>query len=424
MKISIIGSGYVGVVTGACLSEFGHEIIFVDIDQKKIDLLNKGIPPIYELGLADILEKNKHLISATDDYNSAIGATDLTFISVGTPCAENGTIDTVYVRSAAENIGSALKNTGKKDIHTIIVKSTVFPGTTESVVLDALERMSGKTAGEGFYLGCNPEFLKEGVAIEDFMNPDRIVIGSYDDGAGRVLSELYASFDCPKVITGIKTAEMIKYTSNAFLATKISFANEIGNICKKAGIDTEEVFKGVGLDARINPSFFRSGIGFGGSCFPKDVRALLSGAAESGVDTAILKAVLDVNEAQPLVMIDLLNKHIPDLKGRKVGLLGLAFKPDTDDIRESRAIPVISALTDMGAEVVGYDPLASENMSVLFPDVVYAKEISEVMACDAVLITTEWPEFENLDYSGKLVIDGRRVRRAAETAEIYEGVCW
>ncbi|UUX93550.1 UDP-glucose dehydrogenase family protein [Methanoplanus endosymbiosus] len=424
MKISIIGSGYVGVVTGACLSEFGHEIVFVDIDLRKIDLLNKGIPPIYELGLAEILKKNKQLISATDDYNSAIEGTDLTFISVGTPCAENGTIDTVYVRSAAENIGSALNNTNKKTVHTVVVKSTVFPGTTESVVLDALERTSGKTAGEGFYLGCNPEFLKEGVAIEDFMNPDRIVIGSYDEGAGEVLGELYANFDCPKVVTGIKTAEMIKYTSNAFLATKISFANEIGNICKMAGIDTEEVFKGVGLDARINPSFFRSGIGFGGSCFPKDVRALLSGAMDSGVDTTILKAVLDVNEAQPLKMIDLLTKHMPDLRGRKIGLFGLAFKPDTDDIRESRAIPVISALTAMGAEVVGYDPLASENMSVLFPGIIYAKDCGEVMACDAVLITTEWPEFEDLDYSGKLVIDGRRIRKAADTAEIYEGVCW
>jgi len=424
MKISIIGSGYVGVVTGACLSEFGHEIIFVDIDQRKIDLLNEGIPPIYELGLAEILEKNRSLISATDDYNSAIEDTDITFISVGTPCAANGTIDTVYVKSAAENIGSALKNTSKKAVHTIIVKSTVFPGTTESVVLDALERTSGKKAGEGFYLGCNPEFLKEGVAVEDFMNPDRIVIGSYDEGAGEVLGSLYSDFDCPKVVTSIKTAEMIKYTSNAFLATKISFANEIGNICKNSGIDTEEVFKGVGLDARINPSFFRSGIGFGGSCFPKDVRALLSGAMELGVDTTILRAVLDVNEAQPLKIVDLLKMHIPDLKGRKVGLLGLAFKPDTDDIRESRAIPVISALSELGAEVVGYDPLASKNMSALFPDIRYAKDCGEVMECDAVLITTEWPEFESLDYSGKLVIDGRRIRKAAETAQTYEGVCW
>jgi len=287
-----------------------------------------------------------------------------------------------------------------------------------------LEEASGKQAFVDFGLGSNPEFLREGSAVHDFSEPDRIVLGAKDARTMRALGDLYTSFTCPKIETSIRTAEMIKYASNAFLATKISFANEIGNLAKKLGIDAEEVFAGVGLDSRIGPAFFRTGIGFGGSCFPKDVRALIAGAGEHGEDLQILHAALRVNEDQPMRLIRLLQQYIRDLSGRRIGILGLAFKPNTDDIRESRAIPIIRALLDAGAEVVAYDPLAMESFASLFPEIEYASSAEIVLAADAVLITTEWEEFERLDYSGTIVIDGRRIAAASRTAKIYEGVCW
>lgn len=275
-----------------------------------------------------------------------------------------------------------------------------------------------------FGLGSNPEFLREGNAVLDFCKPDRIVLGARDARTLQALRGLYASFSCPKIETSIRTAEMIKYASNAFLATKISFANEIGNLAKRLGIDSEEVFAGVGLDSRIGPAFFRTGIGFGGSCFPKDVRALIAGAGGCGEHLQIIHAALQVNENQPLKLVRLLKSRIPDLKGRRIGVLGLAFKPNTDDVRESRAIPIIRELLDAGAKVIAYDPLAMENFAALFPEIEYASSAQAALAADAVLITTEWEEFEHLDYSGKTVIDGRRISAASRTAEVYEGVCW
>jgi UDPglucose 6-dehydrogenase len=239
-----------------------------------------------------------------------------------------------------------------------------------------------------------------------------------------LLEKLYASFDCPKIFPDIKTAEMIKYVSNASLAVKISFANEIGNMCKALGIDSYEVFKAVGMDRRINPSFFRSGIGFGGSCFPKDVRALIAKIEETGLNSKILKSAIEVNEEQPLRMVELLRKHLPIIRGAKIGVLGLAFKPDTEDIRESRAIVLIKKLIDDGADVIAYDPKAEDNFKALFPQISYAESPRDVLDADAVLIATEWKEFEELDYKGKLVIDGRRIERARREAAVYEGVCW
>ncbi len=422
MKISIIGCGYVGAVTGACFAGNGHEVTFVDVDGKKLDDIGSGRAPIYEPGLDDLLQGCKDRISTTMDIAEAVSATDLTFICVGTPSNDDGSIDLGYVLSAAEEIGDAL---GEIDhFHTVVVKSTVFPGTTGDQVRPLLEERSGKRAFEDFGLGSNPEFLKEGCAVRDFLSPDRIVIGAEDEQTGSVMQELYARFDCPKVAVPIKTAEMIKYTSNAFLATKITFANEIGNLCKSLGIDSYEVFAGVGMDARIGPAFFRSGIGFGGSCFPKDLSALIAGAERRGVDTALLKAVVSQNRVQPLKMIELLRKHLPDLRGRRIGLLGLAFKPDTDDVRESRAIPVVEVLTRQGAEVVAYDPMAMENFKKVCPGIEYASSPAEALATDAVLILTEWSEFDDLDYHGKTVVDGRRVERARSEAAVYEGVCW
>lgn len=420
MEISIIGGGYVGTVTGTGLAELGNDVIFVDIDEAKVNTLNSGRPPIFEHGLEELIVKNRARMHATVDFRE-LEYSDVSFICVGTPSRDDGSIDLKYVKSAAEDIGKIIEK--EADFHLVVVKSTVVPGTTEEVVKETIERVSNKKAAREFGVAMNPEFLREGNAVEDFFNPDRIVLGVEDERSRRILEELYKPFNCPKLITGIKTAEMIKYVSNSFLATKISFANEIGNICKRLGIDTHEVFKGVGLDDRINPSFFRAGIGFGGSCFPKDVRALIAKAEEFGEKPQILKAVIKLNEEQPLNLIEILKKHLPDLKGRRIGVLGLTFKPDTDDIRESRAIPIIERLIEEGATVVAYDPMAMDIFKELFPQLVCTSP-DEVLTTDAVLIVTEWPEFEDLNYTGKIVIDGRRVEKAKREAAIYEGVCW
>lgn len=422
MKISIIGCGYVGTVTGVCFSDLGHNIVFCDIDEKKLDLISHGRAPIYERSLDDLIQRNRERLAATSDLTAAVRDTDITFICVGTPSEDDGSIDLTYVLSAGAMIGKTLYET--PDFHPVIVKSTVFPGSTDGPVRSVLEEESGKRAFVDFGLGSNPEFLREGNAVQDFREPDRIVLGAGDGKTMQALRDLYASFTCPKIETSIRTAEMIKYTSNAFLATKISFANEIGNLAKRLGIDSQEVFAGVGLDSRIGTAFFRTGIGFGGSCFPKDVRALIAGAGDYGEHLQIIHAALRVNENQPMILVRLLQIHIPDLKSRRIGVLGLAFKPNTDDVRESRAIPIIRALLDAGAEVVAYDPLAMENFAALFPEIEYVSSAQAALASDAILITTEWEEFEHIDYSGKTVIDGRRIAAASRTAEVYEGVCW
>lgn len=427
MRVSVIGSGYVGLVTGMGFVKLGNEVIFVDVDDRKIRMINNAQPPIYEEGLEELMREFKGKYYATKDYREAILNSDVTFIAVGTPSREDGSIDLKYVKEASKSIGEALKE--KKDYHVVVVKSTVLPGTTEEIVKPILEEYSGKKAFEDFGLAMNPEFLREGVALKDFLNSDRIVIGVQDERTKKVLEELYAPIDAPKLFTDIKTAEMIKYASNAFLATKISFANEIGKICKKLRIDSWKVFEGVGLDHRISPHFFKTGIGWGGSCFPKDTRALIRKAEELGEDPIILKAVVEVNERQPLKLIELLKKHVPELKGKTIGVLGLAFKPNTDDVRETRAYIVIKRLLDEGARVLAYDPQAMENFKRFYPNVgervEYANSAEEVLKrSDVILIVTEWSEFEELDYSGKIVIDGRRIKAAERTARIYEGVCW
>ncbi len=422
VDISVIGSGYVGIVTGLGFAELGNRVIFVDIDTKKVEAINNSIPPIFEPHLEDLMKRNRKRYYATDNYDEAILNSQITFICVGTPSNHDGSINLEYVKSAAKNVGKVLEE--KNRFHVVVVKSTVVPGTTEDVITPILEQNSDKEAFYDFGLAVNPEFLREGSAVEDFFNPDRIVVGAKDENSKNILSKLYSSFDCPKLFVDIKTAEMIKYTSNAFLATKISFANEIGNICKKLGIDAYEVFRGVGLDHRINPSFFRAGIGFGGSCFPKDVRALISKAEELGENPKILKSVMRLNEEQPLKLIYILKKYIPDLENKTIGILGLAFKPDTDDVRESRAIPIIKKLIEEGAKVVAYDPVANENFKEIFPDITYTTNVEEVLNAEAVLILTEWEEFERLDYTGKIIIDGRRIEKAKKEAKIYEGICW
>lgn len=422
MKISIVGCGYVGCVTGVCFADMGNEVTLVDVDSDKVDFINEGRSPIYEPGLEALMQKNRERVRATTNLRAAIHDTDITFVAVGTPSNADGSIDLTYVFRVCEEIGEVLRE--KEDFHIVIIKSTVFPGTTDDRVRHILEYTSGKKAGVDFGLGSNPEFLREGNAVHDFLSPDRIVIGADDPRTADVLKALYASIDSKVLVTSSRTAEMIKYASNAILATKISFANEIGNLCKTIGIDSNDVFLGVGMDSRVSPAFFRTGIGFGGSCLPKDVRALVAGARAHGEDLSILDAVLKTNETQPLRLLALLKKHIPDLDGKTIGVLGLAFKPDTDDIRESRALPVITGLLSSGAGVIAYDPAAMDNFRRVFPQITYASSAGAVLEADAVLILTEWKEFEDLDYHGRIVIDGRRLEAPRRQAAIYEGVCW
>jgi UDPglucose 6-dehydrogenase len=421
MNLSVIGTGYVGLVTGACFAKLGHHVTCVDVDTEKIQKINNGVSPFFEEGLDGLLLTYKEKIEATDDYSIALQKSDVTFLCVGTPSLKNGNIDLTFIKESTKQIVAVLRN--KNKYHLIVVKSTVLPGTTQGLILPLLEQYSGKKIGTDIGLAMNPEFLKEGVAIKDFLEPDRIVIGSYDDRSKTTLRELYKNFSCPIVETTLSAAEMIKYASNTFLATKISFINEIGNLCKKLGIDTYDVATGIGLDTRIGRPFLDSGIGWGGSCFPKDVDALITWAKELKEDTRIIKSTRDVNTNQPLKLIEILKKYIPRLKGKTIGILGLAFKPNTDDVRESRAIPIIQELLKNGAYVKAYDPQAMTNFKQLYPQIEYCSKASEVLNSDAILITTKWKEFNTLDYQGKIVIDGRRIN-PAKTAKIYEGVCW
>jgi UDPglucose 6-dehydrogenase len=428
MKISIIGTGYVGTVTGVCFAHLGNDVICVDHGQKKVDMINNGVPPIYEEGLGEMLKSHagKNL-RATVDYEDAIANSDISFICVSTPTDEGGKIDLRAIKEACRSIGMRLKN--KSSYHVVVVKSTVVPQTTQSVVTPILEEASGKKAGRDFGVGMNPEFLREGKAISDFMNPDRIVIGGDDPRALAIIRSLYAGYACPILEVDTKTAEMIKYVSNSFLATKISFSNEVGNICKRLGIDTYKVMEGVGMDARISPFFLNSGLGFGGSCFPKDVKALIGKASEIGYEPILLKTVLKVNDDQPAMLIRLLKKHVPDLRGKKIAVLGLAFKNDTDDVRESRAIPVIGALLAEGARVAAYDPMAAEHMKSVYPNIEYLKSANDALdGADACIIATEWAEFKKLDSFNNMrnpvVIDGRKMVDPRGKNIIYEGICW
>lgn len=422
MNISIIGTGYVGLVSGACFASLGHHVICVDIDREKVNKINNAVSPIYEKGLDALLQKYKQNIEATTSYQKAVQNSDITFICVGTPSLESGDIDLSFVDQATKSVASELKE--KDSFHSVIVKSTVVPGTTENHVIPLLEKVSGKKVGKDFGVGMNPEFLREGVAVDDFLHPDRVVNGFVDERTRSMLAELYTDFSCPIVKTNVTVAEMIKYASNCFLAAKISFINEIGNFCKHLGIDVYDVADGMGLDKRIERSFLNAGIGWGGSCFPKDTKALRAWAEKMGISSDMISGTIKTNDSQPLQLITILKKHIPDLKDKTIGVLGLAFKPDTDDIRDSRSIPLVDALLKQGASVKAFDPKAMDNFKKLFSDISYCDSAKQVLDADAVIIATAWKDFEQLDYSGKLVIDGRRMLKIKESAETYEGVCW
>ncbi|MFC1907123.1 UDP-glucose dehydrogenase family protein [Chloroflexota bacterium] len=416
MKISVIGAGYVGLTIATCLAKLGNEIVLIDIDEEKLEAIrNNRISPIYEEGLDELL--NQVHIEVSSDYQKILPS-DTIFICVGTPSEESGSIFQEHITETTKQIAEILKT--KQDYCVVAVKSTVAPGTTEELVIPILET-SGRKAGDDFGICMCPEFLREGKAINDFMNPARVIIGEYDGKSGDMIYSLYQSFNAPTLRTSLRTAEMIKLASNAFLATKISFINEVGNICKQLGIDTYEIAKGMGFDDRIGCKFLNPGIGFGGSCLPKDLKMLIARAREIGYEPTILQGVLNFNDEQALKFVGLLKKHVP-LKNAVIGLLGLAFKPETDDVRDSRAIGIVEVLLREGAVVKAYDPLAAKNFSQLFPQIDYVTK-EEVLNSDAILIVTEWEEFNNLNYKGKIVIDGRRVATARE-ARIYEGVCW
>jgi len=443
MKISVVGTGYVGLVGAVGLAEQGHDVVCVDIDAGKVEMINGGRSPIHEAGLDELLKRNiGRSLTATTDLDMAVRSTELSLIAVGTPF-DGEQIDLKYIREVSRQIGEVLKS--KDAYHVVVVKSTVVPGTTDNVVTPILEEASGKKAGADFGVGMNPEFLREGVAVDDFMNPDRIVLGGIDARTQDALGRVYASFSDTEVIkTGNSTAELIKYTANSLLATMISFSNEVANLCTAVGgVDIVDVMQGVHSDKRLMPiddngkrikpgfvSYLESGCGFGGSCFPKDVKALISHGESLGEKMSLLNAVIDINELQPYKVIDLLRKHFESLSGLKVSVLGLAFKPGTDDMRESPAIKIVNALIDAGSSVRAFDPVARSEAEKVFDaeSIVYGDTLDDVIAdADALLILTRWELFNDLPDmlaelgTQPLVIDARRMLDSDATQR-YDGI--
>ncbi|WP_122089280.1 UDP-glucose 6-dehydrogenase AglM [Halalkalicoccus subterraneus] len=430
MNIAVVGSGYVGTTIAACFADLGHQVTALDIDEEVVERLNRGEAPIHEPGLEELLEEyaGKRL-QATTDYE-AIRECDVIFLALPTPSREDGSIDASIIETGARSVGKALAGGDRE--HLVVVKSTVIPGTTEETLIPAIEDGAGEAVGERIRIGMNPEFLREGSAVTDFLEPDKVVLGAADEWGRERLFEVFEPLieraDPAVVEATIREAEMIKYANNAFLASKISLINEIGNICKEFGIDAYRVADAIGLDDRIGEQFLRSGVGWGGSCFPKDVDALRAAARQVGYEPELLDSVVAVNDHQPERMLELLDRHV-DVEGARIAVLGLAFKPGTDDIRNSRAIPVIEGLAERGAEVVAYDPVATGNMRERFPEVEYADSAAEALSdADGTLVVTDWDEFAALEEAFEtmatpVVIDGRRIVEPTP-AITYEGLTW
>jgi UDPglucose 6-dehydrogenase len=419
--IGVIGTGYVGLVTAAGFAELGNEVFCIDIDAAKIERLQRGEIPIYEPGLAELVAANRERMHFSTQIADALEHARLLFVAVGTPPTYSGDADLGAVHAVVNAMPAS-------DRHALVMKSTVPAGTGASI-----KRVFAEQGKAGFrYVSC-PEFLKEGSAVKDFLEPDRVVVGGDGDWAGDAVVELYAPLGAPLVRTDIASAEMVKLASNAFLATKISFINEIANVCEETGADVIEVAQGMGLDDRIGPKFLQAGIGFGGSCFPKDVNALKQLAGNSGYHFQLLNAVIEVNELQKRRVIGKLQKHLGALVGANITLLGLAFKPNTDDMREASSLVLSARLQADGAKVRVYDPVAEHEARKLIPGAHFAADALEaVEGADAVVLVTEWDEFRALDWvaaaermAGTLVIDGRNaldpaaVRAAGLT---YEGI--
>ena len=413
MNICVIGTGYVGLVTGVVFADMGNDVVCVDRIQEKIDGLNKGIMPIYEPGLEEMVGRNvgDGRLQFTTDLDGAVQKAEIVFIAVGTPPREDGSTDLSYVEGAAKGIARAL------DRYKVIVNKSTVPVGTGDFVRNVIE--TNKRRAVDFDVVSNPEFLREGSAITDTLVPDRIVIGAPSKIVAMRLLELYAPLERPMIVTDVASAEMIKYASNAFLATKISFANAIANVCEAAGADVTQVVKGMGLDARIGQAFLNAGLGYGGSCFPKDTRSLLHTSQAFGCDFPLLAATIETNELQPKRFIAKIHDALggESLKGKTVGVLGLAFKANTDDMREAKSLDVITDLLASGATVKTYDPIAMENTKAIFPHITYGANAYEVATdADALVIVTEWNEFKNLNFerisslmSRPLILDGRNL---------------
>jgi UDPglucose 6-dehydrogenase len=433
MKLAFIGTGYVGLVSGTCMAELGHEVVCADIDKKKIAMLKKGVMPIYELGLEELVEKGvkEGRLSFTTAIGKAMRDADVVFSAVGTPeDKKTGKADLQYVHAVAEAFG---KNLGGYKI--LVNKSTVPVGTADAVRDIVTRASSGK---HEFDIVSNPEFLREGAAIKDFLNPDRVVVGVSSERAKEMMEKIYrpiARAGRPVIVTDIRSAELIKYASNAFLATKITFVNEIANFCEKVGANVKEVARGMGADSRIGSRFLYAGIGFGGSCFPKDVQAIMQTGREYGHTFHILEAVDAVNDAQKLRPIGILKNHFKSLKGKTFAMWGLSFKPRTDDTREAPALYVAEALLKAGAKVRAFDPVAMENFKVMFPDkrVKYAETAYDALeGADALLVMTEWDEFRTVEYpelaarmKDRVIVDGRNIfdrKEAEEAGFTYFGI--
>ena len=420
-SIGVIGTGYVGLVSAAGFAELGSEVWCVDIDAAKIERLRRGEVPIYEPGLAEMLARNVERMHFSTELGDALEHTRLLFVAVGTPPTYSGDADLSAVHAVVDAVPPS------KD-HALVMKSTVPCGTGASLL-----RVFSEQGKEGMgYVSC-PEFLKEGSAVEDFLHPDRVVVGDGGGWAGDAVVELYAPLQAPLVRTDVASAEMVKLASNAFLATKISFINEIANVCEETGADVVEVARGMGLDERIGSKFLQAGIGFGGSCFPKDVDALKQLAGNSGYHFQLLTAVIEVNDLQKRRVIGKLQKHLGELAGKHVALLGLAFKPNTDDMREASSLVLSARLQADGASVVACDPVAEEQARAMVSGIAFADSaLAAVEQADAVVLVTEWSEFLELDWSsvaqamrGTLVVDGRNAldpQAIRAAGLIYEGI--
>jgi UDPglucose 6-dehydrogenase len=415
MKIAVVGTGYVGLVVGACLAENGNTVICVDKDDAKIETLRAGKMPIYEPGLEELVRRNEQeeRLSFTTDLPTAVRASEIVFIAVGTPQGEDGAADLQHVLAVARDVGRAMSR------YTVVVDKSTVPVGTAQKVADAI----ASETTQPFSVVSNPEFLKQGAAIEDFMKPDRVVVGTDpgDHRAVEIMQELYAPFTrtgAPILMMNTASAELCKYAANAILATRISFMNEIANVCELVGADVDQVRKAIGSDRRIGPSFLFPGVGYGGSCFPKDVKALLKSAEDRGYDVKVLRAVEAVNSTQKERLVEKMERHFKDLRGRTIALWGLAFKPRTDDMRDAPAIPIINGLLARGASVRAYDPAAAPVASRIFNGriALCEKSYDALAGADALAIVTEWNEFREPDFRKMrsllrepVVFDGRNI---------------
>ncbi len=411
MRVCVIGTGYVGLVTGICLADIGNSVICVDIDKEKIEGLKKGIIPIYEPGLEEMVGRNlrEKRISFYTEISEGVGNSEIIFIAVGTPSKKSGEADLSYVEAVARSVAKAM------DGYRVIVEKSTVPVHTGEWVRRTVKL--NNVHGVDFDVVSNPEFLREGSAISDFMHPDRIVIGVESEKAEKIMTELYQPLKAPIVVTDIKSAEIIKHASNSYLALKISYINSVANICERVGADVEKVAEGMGLDKRIGKSFLRAGIGYGGSCFPKDVSAFIKIAEEAGYDFEMLKSVESVNRTQREDLVKKIKQAMWVMNNKTIGILGLAFKPDTDDMREAPSIDIINELQQEGAKIKAYDPVAGHRAKEILKKIQYCKDpYSVAEGSDALVIITDWPEFKKLDLkkiktllNQPVIIDGRNM---------------